>query len=549
MGTVWRARHIALKRDDALKVLPDAFASDPERLARFQREAQILASLNHPNIAHVHGLEDADGTKALVMELVEGETLADRIAHGAIPIDEALGIAKQIAEALEAAHEHGIIHRDLKPANIKVRPDGTVKVLDFGLAKAMEPIGTLSPSVSQSPTITAPAMTQSGTVLGTAAYMSPEQARGSVVDRRSDVWAFGAVLYEMLVGRRPFGGATIGDTLAQVLEREPDLTRLPANTPAAIRQLVRRCLAKDRKERLQHIGDARVEITEALTAPVPEVPESESTTSRSSGWRRAFPWVAAAMTATVVTGVVAWMSRTNPPARTPARFTIATLPVGFLLVGEYPEVAISPDGTRIVYGSANPQPLERLLYLRHVNQVEATPIRGTEGGSYPMFSPNGESIAFFDQANSAVKRVSVLGGQAANVTRLSGNLVAMSWASDDVIVFSTSESGGLRRVPAVGGASQPLTTENSSQILHTWPQALPGGAGVLFTIWTSTAEGASGRVVGLGRIAHVSLETGQVTDLGPGSHPQVLADWTRYLQRERRAVDCGVRLAPAGIQG
>ncbi len=548
MGTVWRAHHKALKRDDALKVLPDAFAADPERIARFQREAQILASLNHPNIAHVHGLEDADGTKALVMELVEGETLADRIAHGAIPIGEALPIAKQIAEALEAAHEHGIIHRDLKPANIKVRPDGTVKVLDFGLAQAMEPVGTLSPSVSDSPTITAPAMTQRGTILGTAAYMSPEHARGAVVDRRSDVWAFGVVLYQMLAGRRPFDGATLSDTLAQVLEREPDLTRLPANTPAAIRQLVRRCLTKDRKERLQHIGDARVEITDALTS-APEVPKGDLTTSRSSGWRRAFPWVAAAaMTAVFVASVVVWMSRTDPPVRIPARFTVATLPVGFLLVGEHPEVAISPDGTRIVYGSGNPAPLERLLYLRPVNQIDATPIRGTDGGSYPVFSPDGESIAFFDEANSAMKRVSVLGGQAANVTRLSGRLVAMSWASDDVIVFSTSESGGLRRVPAVGGVSQPLTTANSSQILHTWPQALPDRAGVLFTVWTSTAEGASGRVVGLGRIAHVSLETGQVTDLGPGSQPQVLADWTRHLQRGRRAVDCGVRPAPTDIQ-
>ena len=231
MGRVWRAHHTALKRDDALKVLPDAFAADPERLARFQREAQVLASLNHPNIAHVYGLEDVDGTKALVMELVEGPTLADRIAHGALPIDEALHIAKQIAEALETAHEHGIIHRDLKPANVQVRPDGLVKVLDFGLAKAMEPISTSAPTVSQSPTITTPAMTQAGMILGTAGYMSPEQAQRLPVDKRTDIWSFGVVLYEMLSGRRGFDGATTVEVLSTVLKTEPDWTPLPAETP------------------------------------------------------------------------------------------------------------------------------------------------------------------------------------------------------------------------------------------------------------------------------------------------------------------------------
>ena len=263
----WQATDTQLNREVALKILPDAFAADPDRLARFTREAQILASLNHPNIAAIYGIEEADGTRALVLELVEGPTLADRIRKGPIPLDEALPIAKQIAEALEAAHEASVIHRDLKPANIKVREDGTVKVLDFGLAKALDPLQEGDPS--NSPTLTA-AATQMGVVIGTAAYMSPEQARGAVADRRADIWAFGVVLYETVTGRRLFEGATVSDTLASVLKTEPDWSALPSDTPSAIRRLLRRCLDKDRKERLQHIGDVRVELREAVTAPLTE---------------------------------------------------------------------------------------------------------------------------------------------------------------------------------------------------------------------------------------------------------------------------------------
>jgi len=266
MGEVYKATDTNLKRAVAIKVLPASVAGDAERLARFQREAEVLAALNHPNIGQIHGLEKSDGTIALVMELVEGPTLADRIGQGAIPLDEALPIAKQIAEALEAAHEQGIIHRDLKPANIKVRPDGTVKVLDFGLAKAMEPAAGSSPSMSMSPTITTPAMTQAGMILGTAAYMSPEQARGNDVDKRTDVWAFGVVLWGMLTGKRLFEGATVSDTLAAVLRVEPDWAMLPTNTPPLIRRLLRRCLEKDRKRRLDSASVARLEIEETLTA-------------------------------------------------------------------------------------------------------------------------------------------------------------------------------------------------------------------------------------------------------------------------------------------
>ena len=332
------------------------------------------------------------------MELVEGPTLADRIAQGPFRLTRRCRLRSRLPRRSKLRTSRASSPRsEARQHQAPHRWHG--KGLDFGIAKAIagsgdggqedqfDRSGRLQPDLTASPTISTPAMTQAGLVMGTAAYMSPEQARGSLVDRRSDVWAFGAVLYEMLVGRRPFDGSTVSDTLAQVLEREPDLARLPANTPAAIRHLVRRCLAKDRKERLQHVGDARIEITEALTASVSEVPKAELTTSRSSGWRRAFPWVAAALTATLVTGVIVWISRADPPARTSARFTVATLPVGFLLLSDHPDVAISPDGTRIVYGSSNPAPLERLLYLRPVNQIEATPIRGTEGGSYPVFCP------------------------------------------------------------------------------------------------------------------------------------------------------------------
>ena len=263
MGKVWRAWHTGLRRDDALKVLPDAFATDPERLARFQREAQVLASLNHPNIAHVYGLEQSDGVQALVMELVEGLTLADRIAQGPIPVDEALPIAKQIAEALEAAHEQGIIHRDLKPANVKLRPDGVVKVLDFGLAKALDSPAAID--ASHSPTITSPAMTGVGVLLGTAAYMSPEQARGKAVDKRTEIWAFGCVLYEMLTGRRAFDGDDISITLASVLKEDVSWVALPSDLPASVRRLLRRCLEKDPKRRLSAIGDARLEMEEAIS--------------------------------------------------------------------------------------------------------------------------------------------------------------------------------------------------------------------------------------------------------------------------------------------
>jgi serine/threonine protein kinase len=307
IGQVYRAHDTKLNRDVALKILPDAFATDPDRLARFTREAQTLASLNHPNIAHIHGLEESNDVRALVMELVEGEDLSQRIARGAIPLDEVLPIAKQIADALEAAHEQGIIHRDLKPANIKVRADGTVKVLDFGLAKAMDPAVGSSPNMSMSPTITTPAMTQAGIILGTAVYMSPEQSKVWSTDRRSDVWAFGCLLYEMLTGARAFQGDDVSDTLAAVLRGEPNWTKLPARTPPLIRRLLRRCLEKDRNRRLADAADARLEIEE-LTAPsVADGAAAQRGPAPRLTWSRVVPWaLVATLGVALLAGLQAW---------------------------------------------------------------------------------------------------------------------------------------------------------------------------------------------------------------------------------------------------
>jgi len=314
MGEVYRARDTKLDRDVAIKVLPELFVSDPERISRFQREAKTLAALNHPHIGGIYGLEDASGVHALVLELVEGPTLADRIAQGPIPLDDALPIARQIAEALEAAHEQGIVHRDLKPANIKLRPDGTVKVLDFGLAKALEPTAT-STNVTASPTMTTPAMmTGVGMILGTAAYMSPEQARGKPTDRRSDVWAFGVVLFEMLAGRRPLGGEEISDTLASILKTEPDWAALPPPTPAAIHRRLRRCLEKDPRRRLQHLGDARIEIDETQRAPV----EAANVVHREPSRAKQLAWMLAVALAAIAVGVMAVRAFHQPATpRTP----------------------------------------------------------------------------------------------------------------------------------------------------------------------------------------------------------------------------------------
>ncbi len=384
MGEVYRAHDTNLKRDVAIKVLPDLVATDAERLARLTREAQTLASLNHPNIAHIHGLEEFAGVRALVMELVAGEDLSQRIVRGAIPLDEALPIAKQIAEALEAAHEQGIIHRDLKPANIKVRPDGTVKVLDFGLAKAMEPAGS-APDVSQSPTITTPAMmTGVGVILGTAAYMAPEQAKGKQVDRRADIWAYGAVLFEMLTGKRAFGGEDVSDTLAAVLRAEPDWSALPAEAAFPVRTLLHGCLEKDPRQRVADISAARFVLHHQATGKSIERPMTAGHYVHGDVRRIALFTTAALSLGAAVAGMGVWLL-TRPASVSVVRTAITTSGSTALTLGGFDrDVAITPDGSRVVYRGNNQ------LLVRALDQLEPTVLVGLGAPHGAFVSPDGQ---------------------------------------------------------------------------------------------------------------------------------------------------------------
>ena len=387
MGEVYRATDTKLNRDVALKVLPEAFAADRERMARFSREAQVLASLNHPNIASIYGLEDSADKHALVLELVEGETLAERIQKGAIPIGESLKIALQMAEALEAAHEKGIIHRDLKPANVKITPEGKVKVLDFGLAKALED-ETPATDLTHSPTRTGTAV---GVIMGTAGYMSPEQARGQAVDKRTDIWAFGCVLYEVLSGKQVFGGTTVTDILAAIVHKEPDWEALPEGTPRAILRLLRRCLDKDPHERLHHIADARIEIRHALSEPSDHSP-GETATATSARWKQPIPLAAVGLLMVLIgvfVGPILWNSKDDSH---PAPPTVTRFPID-LPGGAANTLALSPDGTQLVYGAVRDN--TRRLYLRAIDGLEAKEIPGTEGGWAPFFSPDGKWVGFF----------------------------------------------------------------------------------------------------------------------------------------------------------
>jgi len=516
MGEVYRARDTMLNRDVALKILPEAFASDPDRLARFTREAQTLAALNHPNIAAIYGIEESNDVRALVMELVAGDDLSQRIARGAIPIDEALPIARQIAEALEAAHEQGIIHRDLKPANIKVRSDGTVKVLDFGLAKAMEPTGAMSPNVSQSPTITTPAMTQVGMILGTAAYMAPEQARGKQADTRADVWAFGCVLYEILTGRRAFAGDDVPQTLAFVITKEPDWKALPTNTPPAIRRLLLRTLVKDPKERLHAIADARLELRDALAEPATPAVAPAVAVRTSSRVLATLPWALVALVGGLTAALLLRRATTDPVGH-PARFVITTSPDAPFRSGTQPAVTISPDGSRVMYRSSrDADPIVTgLLYVRALDQFEAVPLRGSEGALGAVFSRDGTWIVYHDVRDGALKRVLALGGSPETICSLDGaTLRGASWAPGDAIVFATDQSKGLLRVPAAGGNPERLTTVDPAkgERDHFWPDVMPDGRAVLFTSWDGSLDRS--------RIAVVSLPSGEVHRLLDGTSPR-----------------------------
>jgi hypothetical protein len=486
MGEVWCATDTNLGRQVAIKILPDAFAQDPDRLARFEREAKTLASLNHPNIAIIHGLEKTDGIRALVMELVEGPTLADRIAQGPIPIDEALPIAKQIAEALEAAHEQGIIHRDLKPANVKVREDGTVKVLDFGLAK-FHGGEEGQPDVTQSPTITTPAMTQAGVILGTAAYMSPEQAKGRKADTRSDIWAFGCVLYEMLTGRRAFDGEDMTDVLGAVVHLEPDFAILPSDVPLPIRTLIQSCLVKDRRHRVAGVSTALFVLDKiaSLTA-VGEGPAESGHYGRGLQWRRlVLAGLAGAVVAAAAAGGGVWVATRPDPSRQ-ARFVLSS-PSAPVAVGDFEvDLAISPDATRVAYISG-PQ---RQIYVRALDRLEPTPLEGTDNASGLFFSPDGNWIGFsqfVDGRDYLLRKVPVLGGTPVTLATLASGGFGASWGSDNGIVF-----GGrtLVRVPGSGGDPVPLMPPSDAAVLRGFPEVLPGGRAVLFTAGVTTSVGA-----------------------------------------------------------
>jgi Tol biopolymer transport system component len=501
MGVVYRATDPKLKREVAIKVLPEAFAADAERLARFEREAQLLAQLQHPNIASIYGLEESGGVRALVMELAPGEDLAERLKRGPLPLDEALAVARQIAEALEAAHEKGIVHRDLKPANVKLTPDGKVKVLDFGLAKAMDPPGgsasaadlARSPTLMNSPTMTAAHGTQLGVILGTAAYMSPEQARGQAVDKRADIWSFGVVLHEMLTGRTLFAADTVSDTLAGVLKNEIDLAKLPAGTPAPVRRLLRRCLERNPKDRLHDIADARIELLEATNRAVdpglePSTPQS--TPRRGSSWR--LPLVAAVALAL---GLAAgWFAR-PAPRQAPLVRAVIPAPEGTELVpvGEAAgPVVVSPDGHQLAFTARDGAGVTR-LYVHSLAAGKARVIPASEGARYPFWSPDSRSLGFFN--GEQLLRVDTAEGvplALAPATAARGG----SWGANGIIVYAPSFDTRLLQVPARGGPPAPASVLDVERRegTHRFPSFLPDGRHFLFeargfSAWMRASDG------------------------------------------------------------
>ena len=490
MGEVYRARDTALNREVAIKIVPDLFAADSERMARFSREAQTLAALNHPNIAHVYGLEGS----GLVMELVDGEDLAERLTRGPLPLDEALPIATQIVEGLAAAHDRGIVHRDLKPANIKVRTDGVVKVLDFGLAKALEPAGAPASTDSNSPTVLSPTfrsgLSQQGIILGTAAYMSPEQAKGKAVDKRTDIWAFGCVLFEMLTGKAAFPGDNITEILAAVVRGEPDWSTLPVDTPASVRRLLHRCLTKDPKDRLSDIGVARLEIRDASDG----APSRESVPTVAAP-RKPRPWwmvAAGAIGGAMVAAIVAWQLWPTPAPLPALRFAIEW-PDGLTWAGPSgPGLALSPDGTRVAYiavsGNSGSQ-----VCLQDLRSGEMRIVSSTDSPYNPFFSHDSTQIGFI--ANGKLWRAPVAGGTPFEIGTIDVNDRGVAWSADGFIY--SGGGSGISRISESGGAREQITSVDKStgEVAHRFPAIVPGGRGVLFTVFKGSLEGARVAVV------------------------------------------------------
>ena len=475
MGEVYRARDLKLKREVAIKILPDEFARDADRSRRFQREAEVLAALNHPNIAAIYDLAQAGDTRFLVLELVEGETLADRIRRGRVPIEEALKTAYQVAEALEAAHDKGVVHRDLKPANLKITPDGKVKVLDFGLGKALN-TDTRSPVTSNSPTLDL-AATQAGVLLGTAAYMSPEQAKGRPCDRRTDIWAFGCVLYEMLTGNTAFSGDTLTDTLAAVLKNEPDWLLLPAATPMRVRVLLQRCLQKDPKQRLQAIGEARISLDKVLSSAPEEAP---LLTAPLPLWRRALPW-ALGLIAAAVTGGAVWVLKPPPaaPLQPFMRLQIP-LPENVTVRGFQGRPALSPDGTKLAFIAIGADHQSR-LWVRSLDAGVARPLDGTEGANFwPFWSPDSQFIGFFAQGK--LKKIEASGGASLPVCD-ADQVYGGAWNRGDTIVLASNV--GVLQVAASGGSPSPIDTAGGAS----GPSFLPDGRHFLYFRWGGSDSG------------------------------------------------------------
>jgi serine/threonine protein kinase/Tol biopolymer transport system component len=468
MGEVYRARDTTLGREVALKFLPEAVARDPDRRMRFEREARALAALNHPHIATIHGVEKIDGvTAALVMELVDGEDLSDRLAHGALPFDETIAIARQMAQALEAAHTAGIIHRDLKPGNVKVRSDGTVKVLDFGLARALDPMMSSSTgSPATSPTVTSPAMTAAGMILGTAAYMSPEQAKGRPVDRRADIWAFGCVLYEMLTGRRAFAGDDVTDTLAAILRAEPDWTALPRDLPPNLRRLLLRCLQKDPARRLRDMGDVQLELADDAEIATPAA-SATSVPVRRAAWRERLIWLSAVALASVATGLGVWALRPAPP-EFETKLDLVTPRLdnfGF-------SFALSPNGRYLAFAAEDAG--QRMIWLRPLDQTTARPLDGTRGGRNPFWSPDSRSIGFI--ADGRLKRLDLSGGAPRDLGAGNSDSGA-SWGPEGILLGTNK---GVMRIAESGGERVPVTTLADGATGHHQPQFLPDGRRFLF---------------------------------------------------------------------